>query len=199
MAELYDAIEARRSVYAIGNRPEISSEEIADVVRHCVKYAPSAFNSQSARVAVLFGEDHGALWDIVLDSLRQVTPRERFADTEKKIAAFRAGYGTILYFEDQSVVEGLRERFPLYRDSFPVWSLQSSGMLQYSIWTSLEDRGLGASLQHYNPLIDEKVKQRWGFPENWKLWSQMPFGSVVAPADDKTFLPLEDRIKIFGR
>ena len=63
-----------------------------------------------------------------------------------------------MYFEDQVVVEGLQEQFALYKDNFPIWSLQSSGMLQFTIWTSLEAEGLGASLQHYNPLIDEQVK-----------------------------------------
>jgi predicted oxidoreductase (fatty acid repression mutant protein) len=70
-------------------------------------------------------------------------------------------------------------------------------MLQFIIWTSLETEGFGASLQHYNPLIDEKVKSAWNIPDSWKLLSQMPFGKPLMQADPKTFLPLEDRIKVF--
>ena len=47
-------------------------------------------------------------------------------------------------------------------------------MHQFAIWTMLEDAGLGASLQHYNPLIDEKVQNEWKLNPNWKLIAQMP-------------------------
>ena len=30
-------------------------------------------------------------------------------------------------------------------------------MLQLVVWTALEAEGLGATLQHYNPLIDDEV------------------------------------------
>lgn len=70
-------------------------------------------------------------------------------------------------------------------------------MLQYVIWTALEIEGLGANLQHYNPIIDDEVKQEWNVPSNWKLIAQMPFGKKVAEAGDKDFMPLEERIKVF--
>ena len=75
--------------------------------------------------------------------------------------AFKSGYGTVLYFEDNQVVEELQENFALYKDNFPIWSQQSSGMLQFAIWTALEIEGFGATLQHYNPLIDEEVRKEW--------------------------------------
>lgn len=31
------------------------------------------------------------------------------------------------------------------------------GMAEYATWLALTEAGLGASLQHYNPLIDEAV------------------------------------------
>lgn len=69
-------------------------------------------------------------------------------------------------------------------------------MLQFVIWTALENEGLGASVQHYNPLIDEKVKTSWIIPQSWKLIAQMPFGKPTAPAGEKEFKPLEERIKV---
>ncbi len=78
---------------------------------------------------------------------------------KEKINSFASGYGTILYFEDMSVVEDLQKQFALYKDNFPVWSQQSSAMHQFVIWTSLEIEGFGASLQHYNELIEEDVKK----------------------------------------
>lgn len=70
-------------------------------------------------------------------------------------------------------------------------------MLQYSIWTMLESAGYGVSLQHYNPLIDEQVKAAWQVPEQWRLIAEMPFGKPLAQPDAKTFLPLDERVKVF--
>ena len=70
-------------------------------------------------------------------------------------------------------------------------------MHQYVIWTALEIEGYGASLQHYNGLIEEDVKKEWNVPSNWKLIAQMPFGKPIAEPDEKQFQPLEDRIKVF--
>lgn len=192
------AVENRRSIYAIGKESPISDQEIQAIVEHAVKYVPASFNSQSARVVILLKEQHDRLWELTKETLRKIVPAESFAATEEKINSFKNGYGTVLFFEDQAVVEGLQNSFALYKDNFPIWSLQSSGMLQFTIWTALEEAGLGASLQHYNPLIDDQVKAEWGIPESWKLWAQMPFGKVLAPAGEKEFLPLEARVKVFG-
>ena len=191
------ALENRRSIYGLGNKPRIPEEEILELVRRAVKASPSAFNSQGARVAVLLGEQHEKLWNDTLEILRGVAPADGFGKTEEKIHSFRAGYGTVLFFEDQDVVSGFQRNFPLYRDNFPVWSLESAGMLQLAVWTALEAAGLGASLQHYNPLIDGKVRENWKFPQNWKLLAQMPFGTVAAAPGPKEFLPIDQRVKVF--
>jgi uncharacterized protein len=191
------ALENRRSIYAISKESPISQREIQDIVEHAVTYVPSAFNSQSARVVVLFDEHHDKLWDITRETLRKIVPEAGFASTDEKMNAFQSGYGTVLFFEDQAVVEGLQKQFDLYKDNFPVWSLQSSGMLQFTVWVALEDAGLGASLQHYNPLIDEAVKSQWSIPDNWKLLAQMPFGKPLASAPEKDFAPLDSRVKVF--
>lgn len=168
------------------------------LIEHCIKYCPTAFNSQSARTVVLFGEQHHRLWDITLDILRNLTPKDRFPTTEKKInTSFKSGLGTILYYEDETTTKNLQQKFPTYADNFPKWALQSNGMLEYIIWTALAEKGIGASLQHYNPVIDEKVAQEWNIPKDWKLLAQMPFGSIEAPAGEKTFLPLSERLKVF--
>ncbi|WP_409293964.1 nitroreductase family protein [Peribacillus sp. SCS-26] len=195
--DFYSAIENRRSIYSISSEAPVSDERIQEIVNHAVKYTPSAFNSQSARVVVLLSENHARLWDITKETLRKIVPAENFGSTEDKMKSFASGYGTVLFFEDQNVVEGFQKQFELYADNFPVWSQQSSGMLQYNIWTSLELEGFGASLQHYNPLIDEEVRQEWNLPENWRLIAQMPFGKPTAPAGEKEFQPLEERVKFF--
>jgi predicted oxidoreductase (fatty acid repression mutant protein) len=195
---LKNAIINRRSIYSLSNKSPVSDEEIVEIVNFAVKYVPSPFNSQSARVVVLFGENHTKLWNIVKNTLRKFTPEEKFPATEKKIEeSFASGYGTILFFEDQSVVKNLEASFPLYADNFATWSMQSSGMHQFTVWVMLENAGLGASLQHYNPLIDDEVRKTWKIDPNWKLIAQMPFGVPTAKPGEKQFQPLENRVKIF--
>ena len=194
----WDSIKARRTYYSISNEQVTSDKRIEEIVGEAVKHVPSSFNSQSGRAVILLGEQHERLWDIIKEQLKEIVPQESFQATEDKInGTFRSGYGTILYFEDMSVVEKLQQQFTAYRDNFPLWSLQSSGMLQLTVWVALELEGWGASLQHYNPVIDEAVKTAWGLPSSWKLVAQMPFGKPVSQPDPKEFQPLTERVKLF--
>ncbi|WP_027627525.1 nitroreductase family protein [Ruminiclostridium cellobioparum] len=193
--DFYNAVKDRRSFYGISKESTVSDTRLQEIVNDAVKYAPTAFNSQSGRVMVLLGGHHDKLWDLTKEELRKLVPPENFSSTESKIDSFKNGYGTVLFFEDQSVVESLQRQFELYKDNFPVWSLESGGMLQYIVWTALELEGFGASLQHYNPLIDSSVSREWNIPSNWKLLAQMPFGKPTASPDEKQFQPLDFRVK----
>ena len=193
----YEAVEGRRSYYAISKDKVTSDQRIQEIVEHAVKYTPSAFNSQTARAVLLLGKHHIKLWDITKEALRKIVPADEFPATEEKINSFSAGYGTVLFFEDHSIVEYLQKEFPLYKDNFPIWSLESSGMHQYNIWVSLELEGYGASLQHYNELIEAEVKKEWNLASSWKLRAQMPFGKPTAHPGEKEFKPLEERIKVY--
>lgn len=195
--DFYTAVGDRRTFYGISKEASASDERIKEIIEYAVKHTPSAFNSQSARVVLLLGKHHDKLWDIAKETLRNIIPADKFAPTEEKINSFRNGYGTVLFFEDNSVVEALQEKFPLYKDNFPVWSQQSSGMHQYVIWTSLEIEGFGVSLQHYNEIIEAEVIKEWNIPNSWKLIAQMPFGKPISQPDEKQIQPLEERIRVF--
>lgn len=188
------SVEKRRSIYAISDELVVSDKRITEVINHAVKHTPSAFNSQTARAVVLLGGSHRKLWNITTETLRKVVPADQFTPTQEKMNAFSGGYGTVLFFEDMSIVENLQAQFPSYADNFPVWSLQSSGMVQFVIWTSLENEGFGASLQHYNPLIDDDVKKEFNIPAGWKLLAQMPFGKPTGVASEKEISPIENRV-----
>ncbi|WP_342555670.1 nitroreductase family protein [Paenibacillus sp. FSL R7-0652] len=197
MSTFFEALKNRRSYYGISKESTISDAKIQEIVEEAVKYTPTSFNSQTSRAVVLLGEQHDQLWNHTEDILREVVGNEEaFQSTAEKMAGFRNGYGTVLFFEDNNVIAQLQQNFAAYADNFPIWANQSNGMLQLVIWTALEQEGLGASLQHYNPLIDEKVKQEWGIPENWRLIAQMPFGKPTATPGEKEFQPIEERVKI---
>ena len=191
--------EARRSIYAINDQLPVSKEEIVKLVEHAVLHTPSAFNSQSSRLVVLFGEDHEKLWQITEDKLRAIVNDDTaFESTKQKIDSFKAGAGTVLFYEDQTVVKGLQENFALYADRFPVWSEHTSAMHQYAIWTALASLNIGASLQHYNPIIDEEVDSTWNIDPEWNLVAQLVFGGIEQPAGEKEFAPVDSRLKVFG-
>ena len=192
-----EAVVNRRSVYSLGKNISMLEEEILGAVGRMVKETPSPFNIQSARVIVAMNEHHENVWNITEDVLKNIVSIAQYKETEKKLEGFKAAYGTILFFEDESIIRSLQAQYPLYAENFPLWAQQSNGMLQYMIWAALSEHDIGASLQHYTPLIDDAVREEYTVSADWKLVAQMPFGSIAAPAGDKTFQPLDERVKVF--
>ena len=194
------ALEQRRSYYALSAESPLDDSQLEELVQFAVKFTPSAFNSQSTRTVLLLGEAHTKLWNIVKQTLKEIVPANAFKKTEQKIDnSFASGYGTVLFFEDENVVKELQEKFPLYADNFPIWADQTSAMHQLVVWTLLEEAGLGASLQHYNPLIDDAVREAWHLPAHWRLIAQMPFGKALDTPAEKEFGPLGTRTFVFDR
>lgn len=194
-----EALKERRSIYELSRRSTLDDQQLKELLQFAVKHVPSAYNSQSTRLVLLTGKAHEKLWDIVKDTLQKIVPEDAFARTRDKIdVSFASGYGTVLFFEDEEVVENQQKKFPTYADNFPIWSQHTSAMHQLVIWTMLEDAGMGASLQHYNPLIDKTVTEHWHLPEKWKLIAQMPFGKTVGEPAEKEFEPVEKRVLAFS-
>lgn len=194
----FDSIALRRSIYHLGNKLPVSQEEVTKTIQEAVRLSPSAFNSQSARVVILYGDENKKLWKLILDSLLKIVPKDQVADTTSKIASFAAGAGSVLVFEDLSIIQGLQKDYPLYQDNFPLWSHHSTGMTQFAIWSALANIKVGSSLQHYSNLIEDEVKKTWNLSSSWSLIAQMPFGSIGSPAEEKTFIPIEKRVLVIG-
>ncbi|MDD0802173.1 nitroreductase family protein [Acinetobacter johnsonii] len=193
-----DHIKQRRTIYAVGKNVALTPEKIESVIKEAVNHSPSAFNSQTSRIVTLFGESHLQFWNVVRETLRKIVPEAAFEGTNAKINSFAAGYGTVLFYEDQDVVKSLQEQFALYADNFPVWSEHSSAIAQFAVWTALSEQNIGASLQHYNPIVDAEIAEIFDIPANWKLRAQLVFGSIEAPAGEKTFMAEADRFKTFN-
>lgn len=193
-----DAISKRRTQYVLGKNLPIGQAETTALIKEAIRQAPSSFNSQSSRAVILFGAQSVKFWELVKDALRKIVPADSFAQTGQKLDGFAAGAGTVLYFEDQDVIKALQEQFTLYADNFPVWSEHSTGIAQFAVWTVLAEAGIGASLQHYNPIVDEAVRKEWNVPASWKLRAQMPFGSNEAPFGEKSFIEDDKRFIIAG-
>lgn len=193
-----ETIKKRRSQYSLGKDLPLPQAEVTAVIQEAIRQGPSAFNSQSSRALILFGAQSIKFWGLAKEALQKMLPADSFAQTSKKIDGFAAGAGTVLFFEDQDVIKGLQEKFAAYADNFPIWSEHSTGIAQYAVWTALASVNIGASLQHYNPLVDAAVQKEWNTPASWKLRAQMPFGSNQAPVSEKTFIEDDKRFLVFG-
>lgn len=194
-----EAAAKRRSVYSLKKESTISDEKLVEMIKQVANDAPSSLNSQSQRVVVLLGEEHDYLWkNIVMETLRKVVnDEEKFKTTEEKINGFANAYGTILYYQDGKSLEILGEKFPDYAHNFPRWASEGDGIILYALWTALASQGMGASIQHYNPLIDEELAERYDIPKEWMLIGQMPFGVIGEYPDPKDKIPVEDKVKVY--
>ena len=180
MAEAKNLYQNIRSQYALGKNLPLAENEVLEIIDNAVKSSPSAFNSQTAHAVVLLGDNHQKLWNITFEELGKFLPNEDAKTaTKAKLDGFAAAYGTILFFEDHDVVKGLQEQFPSYADNFPLWSEQSTGIASFAVWNALAEAGVGANIQHYNPVIDERVAKEWNISANLVLRAQMPFGEIV--------------------
>lgn len=187
-----DMIKMRRSVYALNKNLPVSKNRVFDIIQDAVKYVPDAFDMKSQRVLVLFGKKHELFWNDVFNTLVKTTGKNISPD---KINSFQAGFGTILYFYDSDVVKSYKKQFSLYSKNFNNWAMQSNAMLQFAIWTALAGIHVGASLQHYNPIIDNMVHQNFDIPKNWVLVAQMPFGGIANAPQEKPDYDITPRIK----
>ena len=91
-----NAVENRRSIYAIGKNISVSEDKIIDVFKHALAHSPTPFNSQANRAVLLIGEDHEALWNIVEDTLKKIVPEKNFPKTQEKLQSFKNGYDVVL-------------------------------------------------------------------------------------------------------
>jgi predicted oxidoreductase (fatty acid repression mutant protein) len=177
-----EAMKTRHSQYNLGKN--IDGTSAVATLKEAVRLAPSAFNAEPGRVLILTGAAQNKFWgellplDLKAEMTRQGAPESAWLATAEKLSGFEAAYGTALFFEDQEVVRNLQETYPLYAAAFPSFSEQDSGIIAVAAWTALSEAGVGANLQHYNPVVDESVKKEWQVPESWVLKSQLVFGSI---------------------
>ncbi|KAH8691407.1 Nitroreductase-like protein [Talaromyces proteolyticus] len=198
----FSTIQARRSIYAISAASPIPDSRIIDLVQKAVLHVPSSYNVQSARAVVILKEDHKKLWEDADSAAKAALPEAVYGFLAPRITGFKGGYGSVLFFESQEDLDGLAAQHQAVAPFVTEWSDTSSGMHQFAVWTALKAEGLGASLQHFNFLAPwaEKITEDYKLPKDWKLKAQLVFGTPTGgPAQEKTFKPIEERVKVFGQ
>jgi len=195
--DFQSVMEARRSIRVLGAKEPITQTQLETIIGRTLQLTPTAFNAQEQRVVLLLGGRHTWFWNLVTQKLKFLVPAEKFPESAQKINGFIGGIGTILLYQDTSVIKGLQEQMPAYQDNFPRWAEQASGMLKYTLWTSLVAEGYGVSLQHYTELIEQEVNQALSINPAWKMMGQIPFGSPEETPEKNDILPLEQRMLVF--
>ena len=102
-----DAIKVRRSTLALAKSAPISDDRIVLIVNHAIKYAPSAFHVQSARVLILFGEHHDKLWSFAREETKKAYPPAVFDGLVPKLQGYKDAYATVCF--------SLLPFFPVFR------------------------------------------------------------------------------------
>ncbi|KAL4950758.1 Nitroreductase-like protein [Aspergillus filifer] len=172
---------SRPSLYlsGLGNKSPAPDSKIEELVNAAILHVPSSFNTQSTRLIVLLH-----------DSMRSCAiPKGTWEkQTLLKIQGLKAGVGTVLFYENPAHIKPLSEKFALYKDKFEAWAEHSNAMHQYFCDLA----------RTYNPLIDAPVAKQWGISPEWRLIAQLVFGSPEGAPGEKTFKPIEERVKIYG-
>ncbi|KAJ7758540.1 nitroreductase [Mycena maculata] len=194
------AIAVRRSNYAITNKSSVPDEKLEAIVKKAVLHSPTSFNIQSSRAVLVTGAANTKLWNLIAASNSKGLEGEAKVAAEAKTAHFAGGYGSVLFFEDQAVIEAITAKIPVYTKQFPVWSTNAAGILHANVWTAFTLEGLGATLQHNGAYSDELVadiQKAFGLPSTWTSTAILPFGDPAAPPAEKSFGPIEERVKVF--
>ncbi len=191
-----EIIARRRTYYSIKNESPLTDQDLEDLLKHALKYTPTAHNTQLTRIVLLLRGAHATFWDLVMDAIREANPGQDMEASEMKISQFRDGYGTALFYNDTRKTKESIEEMPLYKDEFESWAHHANAMLQFSVWNMLEEAGMGASLQHYNPIVDERARKQFDIDPEWELIAQMPFGVVYADTWEREFDPIDTRFMV---
>lgn len=198
MSKLIEIIEKRRSIRTLTDEQIISDAELEKLIKSELDNLPTSYNMQNTRCILLFGDAHKALWnDIVMNTLRALVPEDKFARTQKKIEGFAGGHGTVLLYLDEDAADKFRKNMPMYANNVEPWQLEHMGMLTLSTWLLLCEAGYAATLQHYNPIIDEAVQKRWNVKPSWRLLGQMPFGKAAETPMQRPMVPIEEKVFIY--
>ena len=177
-------LQACQPMAKLGKKVHLSQNYLSALIIEAIKSCPSVQGIQGLKFVVLYHEAHQKFWQLVEAQQRQEIPAHVFAATAYKMQACQNALGTILFFEDQQVLQDLAKKQPLLAQQHPNWSAQYLGVASLAAWGILADVGLGAELLHYQG-FDHKLQKQFKLEQSWKLKAQLLFGSI----EDKKTTP----------
>lgn len=198
MSQFTDLVRSRRTRYAIGNNTELTKEEITARLREVAREIPTASNSQTSRLVLVYGEDNEKLWDHIMEVQKDVMPEGMWEMMSGVMLGAKGAVGTILFFEDLDAVEAM----PAQGERAETYKQHNNANVQYASWLALTELGLGANLQHMNVGhkygFDKGILEMFNLPANYELVAQMPFGSIEGDAHPKEYIADDVRVQVIG-
>jgi len=199
MSAFLDLLEKRRSIYTIGTNSDYTKEEITERIRDVMKQVPTAFNSQTTRVVVLFDEAKDKFWDHIYDVQKDVLEGDVWEMMSGTITGSKNGIGTVLFFEDIDAVK----QMPAQGIRGEAYKQNNNANAQYAVWLALTEMDLGATLQHFNvgyeQGFDRGTKEMFDLPDSYEMLAQMPFGSIEQEAGEKDHIDPDEQVKVFEK
>lgn len=189
MQNYIEIIKKRRSYYNLSENVELSNEEIKYLIEDVLNTTPSHMNSQTTRVLLIFDDNSKDFWKRVNETFDNKINEEKFH-------GFYHAKGTALIFMDKDEIKSQEKDMPSYKEYFETWGHHSAAMIQLNIWQALRDEGIGASNQHYNPVIDSWVKELYEIPDSWELIAEMPFGKIEEEPEKKDKKPIDEILRV---
>lgn len=199
MSPFVELVEKRRSIYVLGTDSQYSKKEISERIREVVKQVPTAFNSQTTRVVVLFDEPNNKFWDHIYDVQKDVLEGDMWDMMSGIMTGSKNGIGTVLFFEDTDAVKEM----PVQGIRGEAYKQNNNANAQYAVWLALTEMELGATLQHFNvgyeQGFDQGTKEMFNLPESYEMLAQMPFGSVEQEVGEKEHIDADVQVKVFDK
>ena len=142
MSTFVDLVEKRRSIYALGTDSEYSKKDIENRIREVVKQVPTAFNSQTTRVVVLFDEANTKFWDHIYDVQKDILEGGMQEWMSGVVTGAKNGMGTVLFFEDLDAAK----QMPTQGTRTEAYKQNNNANAQYGVWLALSRNGLRRKL-----------------------------------------------------
>lgn len=198
MSTFVELAEKRRSVYALGTDSKYTQKDIEARIREVVKQVPTAFNSQTTRIVVLFDEASTKFWDHIYDVQKNVLEGGMVDWMNGVVTGAKNGIGTVLFFEDRDAVKEM----PAQGAREEAYKQNNNANAQYGVWLALAEMNLGASLQHFNvgyeQGFDKATKAMFNLPASYEMIAQMPFGSIEQELSEKEHIDTDVQVKVFS-
>ena len=199
MSAFVELVEKRRSVYSLGTDSQYTKNEIENRIREVVKQVPTAFNSQTTRVVVLFDEASNKFWDHIYDVQKDILEGGMKDWMSGVVNGAKNGIGTVLFFEDLDAVN----KMPTAGARTEAYKQKNNANAQYAVWLALTELGLGANLQHFNigyeQGFDKATREMFNLPETYEMIAQMPFGSIEQEIGEKELIDSAVQVKVFDK
>jgi predicted oxidoreductase (fatty acid repression mutant protein) len=167
-----DSILKRRSIRKLASG--VVSDETILRILEAARWAPSAGNSQPARLVVL-KERNQAFWDFIEATFKQKLQGEQLQRALNRLPGYRAGVFSIVFFEDTTIADSQRAS-GMPDETVKSFAAQALGIVQANVWNAITAAGLAASNQHMNLQMEEELKNFLNVPTTWKSYSIFPVG-----------------------